>query len=131
MQGRLGDVAFLSGDIDWLPCLNAYRVSGDHDPSGALHRKQSPSAVVAEVKFAIDQNIDSVRLLITSKGPRRAGDPEAKATTRPVTASTNATSDDASCAAKGGVEANPVPQAIKKASVALRTVAVLMANPYD
>ena len=59
MQGRLGDVAFLSGDIDWLPCLNAYRLSGDHDPSGALHREQSPSAVVAEVKFAIAQKMNS------------------------------------------------------------------------
>ena len=58
MQGRLGDVAFLSEDIDWLPCLNAYRVSGDRDPSGALHREQSPSAIVAEVKFAIAQNIE-------------------------------------------------------------------------
>ena len=42
-----------------------------------------------------------VRSEITSKGPSSVGAPEAKATALPVTASTNATSRNASCAPKG------------------------------
>src|SRR6478609_554190 len=42
-----------------------------------------------------------VRFVITSDGPSRVGLPETSATACPVTVSTNATSEDASCAANG------------------------------
>ena len=68
-----------------------------------------------------------VRSVISSKGPSSDGAPETNATTLPVTASTNATSEDLSSAASG--KAPQVPQIIETMTAALLALAQIMARP--
>ncbi len=68
-----------------------------------------------------------VRSVISSKGPSSDGAPETNATTLPVTASTNATSEDLSSAASG--KAPQVPQIIETMTAALLALAQIMASP--
>ena len=65
-----------------------------------------------------------VRSVITSKGSSRAGAPEPKATTLPVTASTNATSRDTSCAAKGSS-----PQTMETTTATEATLGKIIGQP--
>jgi hypothetical protein len=98
------------------PCaLGAYIRRPEEDiaiRSAAIsrHFERDPGARSKLNELAVGQSRSSlfaststlVRSVITSNGPSRVGAPEANATTRPVTVSTNATSRDASCASLSG-----------------------------
>ena len=91
MPRCFNQTARIARDID-LASFDAYPFRENSQPSGSFDR-QNREVRYWQIRSSLLASTSTlVRCVITSKGPSRAGVPVANATTRPDTASTNATS---------------------------------------
>ena len=100
MRRCFDQAASVAGD-NRLARFDAYSVYRNDDPSGSFDRQKPSGLIMAEPKLAVRQHINPGLICDHIQGAEQGWLPKTNATACPVTFSTNAASEEASCAANG------------------------------